>query len=65
MTAGQFAVVAASEFQKSLVRLTKNLTIEGEQVVSSALRLSQWADMEHDAAQQVRDFATRFFKRLF
>src|SRR5262249_15016491 len=65
MTAGQFAVVAASEFQKSLVRLTKNLTIEGEQVVSSALRLSQWADMEHDAAQQVRDFATRFFRRLF
>jgi len=61
----QFASVIASEFETSLVRLTKNLPIKGEQTIAKVLRLSQWADMEHDAAQQVREFATRFFKHLF
>jgi len=62
---GNFAGVAATEFQTSLVKLTKNLVIKGEQDIQKNLRLSQWAETEHDAAQQVRDFATKFFKHLF
>jgi hypothetical protein len=65
LRAESFAGVAATEFQTSLVKLSKNLATKGEQEIAKSLRLSQWADMEHDAAQQVRDFTTKFFKRLF
>ncbi|PYP87392.1 MAG: hypothetical protein DMF61_10290 [Blastocatellia bacterium AA13] len=65
LRAGQFAGVSASDFQTSLVRLTKHLTIQEEDSISQTLRLAQWSEREHDAAMQVRDFATRFFKHLF
>src|SRR5262249_17616452 len=50
LDAGQFAKGSASEFQLSLVKLTKHLLIKGETAVAQTLRLSQWSDMEHDAA---------------
>jgi hypothetical protein len=62
---GKFATMPASEFQISLVRLTKHLDIVGEDAVSKVLRLSCWADMEHDAAEQVRKVATSLFPHLF
>jgi len=65
LDAGQFARSAASEFQISLVRLTKHLALAGENAVSEVLRLSRWADMEHDVAEQVRKVSTKLFGHLF
>ena len=65
LDAKQFAAGAASEFQISLVRLTKNLALPDEDAVSQVLRLSRWADTEHDVAEQIRKFSTRLFGHLF
>ena len=65
LRAGQFAQSIATDFQKSLVRLAKNLPNKIENDIESALIFSQWADMEHDAAQLIRDFSTKIFKHLF
>lgn len=65
LRAGRFAQNDASEFQISLVKLAKNFEVNQAGGISEALRLSQWAETEHDAAVQVRDFASKFFKHLF
>jgi phospholipase C len=65
LTDGRFAQNPASEFQISLVKLAKNLDVKDATDLSEKLRLARWADIEHDAAVQVNDFATKFFKHLF
>jgi phospholipase C len=65
LTDGRFAQNSASDFQISLVKLAKNLEVKDAANVSELLRLSRWADIEHDAAVQVNDFATKYFKHLF
>ncbi len=65
LTDRRFAQNVASEFQISLVKLAKNLEVKDEASLSEVLRLSRWADIEHDAAVQVHDFTTKFFKHLF
>lgn len=65
LTDRRFAQNPASEFQISLVKLAKNLELKNQSNLSELLRLSRWADIEHDAAVQVNDFATKFFKHLF
>lgn len=62
---GRFAQNDASEFQISLVKLAKNLEIKEAANLSESMRMSRWADIEHDAAVQVNDFATKYFKHLF
>jgi hypothetical protein len=61
----EFAQAAASDLQLSLVKLTKNLPISGEDVMTTVLRLSEWADTEHDAAQLLHLFSSRFFSNVF
>lgn len=65
LRSGRFAQNDASDFQISLVRLAKNFEPKNETDLSELIRLSRWADIEHDAAVQTRDFATKFFKHLF
>jgi len=62
---GRFAQNDASDFQISLVRMAKNFEAKDETDQSKLIRFSRWADIEHDAAVQTQDFATKFFKHLF
>ncbi|HUS17973.1 MAG TPA: alkaline phosphatase family protein [Chloroflexia bacterium] len=61
----QFVQAAASDPQVSLVKLTKNLPTSGEDVLGTVLRLSEWVATEHDAAQLLPLFSSRFFSNVF
>jgi phospholipase C len=65
LSAREFARAYASDLLVSLVKLTKNLPIVGENELITLLRLAEWADTEHNAAQLLHLFSTQFFSHLF
>jgi hypothetical protein len=65
LRAQDFAIAPITDLQVGLVKLTKNLPIPGEDAISAVFRSSEWADMEHDAAELIGRFTTQFFSNLF
>ncbi|MGH9759309.1 MAG: alkaline phosphatase family protein, partial [Blastocatellia bacterium] len=65
LRAFDFSKTPATEFQISLVKLAKSIFVRGETQLAAAIRLSQWADIEHDAAAHLREFSSKFFSHIF
>ncbi|MFL5735479.1 MAG: hypothetical protein ACJ78Q_20150 [Chloroflexia bacterium] len=65
LRAQEFAVAPMSDLQVGFVKLTKNLPIPGEDAISAVFWSSEWADIEHDAAELIGRFTTQFFSNLF